>query len=335
MEIFKKIMATIFSILFIITAIAAILFFNFDRKAFTAETYQKGFAKADFYNQLPAIIAQALASTTMNQEQLPIMMRGMSTQAWDAFFRSMLPQDVLKKMGDDALNSTFAYLNMQTDSAELSLQPLKTSIVSESGTRAVFTLLKTLPDCTLRQIGQITLDLFSNSEIQFCNPPKDLYPLLTPIVQGQMQMAALAIPDQFTIVSAPPENDPRPKLQTARMLMRLSPLLPLGLLLLMTIIVVNSLKSWLNWWGIPFIITGGFASLMGFSGAPVIGVIFQRILVNRMPAFLPAIMLDYAGNLASAMVQTLLTPILFQGIFLMCIGVVMAAGAYFVKTNNI
>ncbi len=334
METFKKILATIFAILFIITAIAALIFFNFDRKAFTAETYQKGFAKADFYNQLPAIIAQAMASTT-NEEQLPIVMRGMSTQAWDAFFRSLLPQDVLKEMGDDALNSTFSYLNMQTDSAELSLQPLKTSIVSESGAQAVFTLLKSLPDCTLRQIGQITIDLFSSSEIQFCNPPEDLYPLLTPIVQGQMQMAALAIPDQFTIVSAPPENDPRQKLQTARMLMRLSPLLPLGLLLLMTIIVVNSLKSWLEWWGFPFIITGGLVSLMGFSGAPVIGVIFQRILVNRMPAFLPAIILDYAGNLASAMVQALLNPILFQGIFLVVIGVVMVAGVYFAKTNNI
>ncbi len=334
METFKKILATIFAILFIITAIAALIFFNFDRKAFTAETYQKGFAKADFYNQLPAIIAQAMASTT-NEEQLPIVMRGMSTQAWDEFFRSLLPQDVLKEMGDDALNSTFSYLNMQTDSAELSLQPLKTSIVSESGAQAVFTLLKSLPDCTLRQIGQITIDLFSSSEIQFCNPPEDLYPLLTPIVQGQMQMAALAIPDQFTIVSAPPENDPRQKLQTARMLMRLSPLLPLGLLLLMTIIVVNSLKSWLEWWGFPFIITGGLVSLMGFSGAPVIGVIFQRILVNRMPAFLPAIILDYAGNLASAMVQALLNPILFQGIFLVVIGVVMVAGVYFAKTNNI
>jgi hypothetical protein len=150
-----------------------------------------------------------------------------------------------------------------------------------------------------------------------------------------MQVAALAIPDQFTLISTPPVNDdPRQNLQSVRMVMRFSPLLPLGFLFLMTILAVNSLKSWLNWWGIPFIITGGLAGLMGLSGAPVMGAIFQRILVNRMPAFLPTILLDYAGNLASAMVQTLLDPVLFQGLLLALIGFTMAAGAFFVKAGK-
>ena len=149
-----------------------------------------------------------------------------------------------------------------------------------------------------------------------------------------MQITAAVIPDQFTIISAPFENDPRIKLQTARMIMRLSPILPLLFLLLMTIFAVNSLKSWLNWWGIPFIITGLIASLMGLSGAPNFGTIFQRILVNRMPAYLPTIMLDYAGNLASAMMQTLLSPVFWQGLVIALIGLVMVVSAYFVKANK-
>jgi hypothetical protein len=156
---------------------------------------------------------------------------------------------------------------------------------------------------------------------------------LTPVIQGQMQMTTLAIPDQFTIIKTP-QNDPRPRLQNARRLMRLSPLLPLGLLLLMTLLAVNSLKSWLNWWGIPFVLTGSLASLMSLSGAPMTGAIFQQILVNRMPAFLPAILLDYTGNLASAMVQTLLDPVLFQGLALALIGFGMVAGAFFIKANK-
>ena len=227
METFKKILAVIFAILFIATAIAALILFNFDHKAFTAETYQKAFANADFYDQLPTIMAETMISTTTNQEKLPVVMRGMSTQAWDAFFRTLLPQDVLKMMGDETLNSVFAYMNMQTNSAELSLTPLKTSMVSDAGVQAVFTLLKTQPECTLRQISQMTVDLLSNSEIQFCNPPQEMTPFLTPVLQGQMQVAALAIPDQFTIISAPPENDPRPKLQNTRLVMRLSPVVPI------------------------------------------------------------------------------------------------------------
>ncbi|MBK8418508.1 hypothetical protein [Candidatus Villigracilis saccharophilus] len=334
MELIKKTLAAIFAVLFIITAVAALIFFNFDRKAFTAETYQKGFANANFYDRLPAMMAETMVTTSTNQEQFPLVMRGMSTQAWDAFFRTLLPQDVLNAMADDALNSTFAYLNMQADSAQVSLTPLKTAMVSDAGVQAVLTILKTQPDCTLQQIGQMTIDLLSNSQIQFCNPPQEMTPFLTPVIQSQMQMVSLAIPDQFALISAPPANDPRQKLQDARLLMRLSPIVPLGLLLLMTLLAVNSLKSWLNWWGIPFLITGGLASLMGLSGAPVVGVVFQRILVNRMPAILPPILLDYTGELASSMVKALLNPVLLQGLVLAVIGLVMVVGAFFVKARK-
>ena len=228
MNVFKKILAAVFATLFVITSILALILFNFDRKAFTAETYQKAFANANFYDQLPAIMAEAMVSSTANQDQLPVVMRGMSSQAWEAFFRTLLPQNILKSMGDDAVNSIFSYWNMQSNSAEISLMPLKAGMVSDAGVQAVFTLLKTQPDCTLRQIGQMTIDLLSKSEIQFCNPSEDLYPMLTPVIQGQMQMTVLAIPDDFTLISAPPENDPREKLQSARVLMRLSPIVPLG-----------------------------------------------------------------------------------------------------------
>ena len=40
----KKIIGIIFAVLFVFTAVPALIFFNFDRRAFTAETYQKAFA---------------------------------------------------------------------------------------------------------------------------------------------------------------------------------------------------------------------------------------------------------------------------------------------------
>ena len=102
----------------------------------------------------------------------------------------------------------------------------------------------------------------------------------------------------------------------------------------MTIFTVNSLKSWLSWWGIPLFITGVLASLMSLGGAPIFGAIFQRILVNRMPAFLPTILLDYTSDLASAMLQALFIPILWQGLVIAFIGLVMTAGAYFIANNT-
>ncbi|MCE9646235.1 MAG: hypothetical protein K8S20_09575 [Chloroflexi bacterium] len=334
MDTLKKIIGTIFAILFILTAVFALILFNFDRKGFTAATYQKAFARDDFYNRLPAVMAEAVATGNTGPGQFPIAGGGMSQAAWEAFFRTLLPPETLQVMGDDILSSTFNYLNMKTDSVQLSLTPLKLSIVTDTGVQAVFSLLKTQPDCTLLQVGQMTVDMLTQSQIQFCNPPEAMIPLLTPVVQGQLQFTAAAIPDTFTLVSAPAENDPRDRLQTLRLIMRLSPILPLAFLLLMTLFTVKSLKSWLNWWGVPFFITGGLASLMSWSGAPIFGRLFERILVNRMPAYLPAILLDYASDLAAAMLNALLRPVLWQGIALTLIGLLMASSSFFIGRNT-
>ena len=334
MDSLKKFTGVILAILFVLTAVPALIFFNFDRRAFTAETYQKAFANADFYSNLPAVLAETMLSASTDKSQLPIVMRGMSQQAWEDFFREMLPQETLKVMGDEILSSTFAYLNMQVNSVQISLVPLKNSMVSDLGTQAIFSLLNTQPDCTFEQIAQTTISLLNNGEIQFCKPPVEFTSMLAPVIQGQMQFAALAVPDQISLLNAPLENDPRVKLQTARMFMRLSPILPLALFLLMTIFTVNSLKSWLGWWGVPLFITGILASLMSLIGAPIFGVIIQRILVDRMPAFLPTILLGYAGKLASVMLQALLNPILWQGLAIASIGLILAAGSYFINGSS-
>ena len=119
------------------------------------------------------------------------------------------------------------------------------------------------------------------------------------------------------------------------MVMRLSPIIPLVFLLLMTIFTVNSLKSWLRWWGIPLFITGILASLVSLSGAPIFGAILQRILVSRMPDFLPTILLGYANDLASAMLQAWFNPVLWQGLVIALIGLIMTVSSYFVKEKSI
>ena len=332
MDTIKKILGTIFAFLFIVTALSALILFNIDRTAFTAGTYQKAFAGVDLYNKLPAIMAESMVSGAADQGGLPVVIRDMSPQSWEAFFRALLPQDILKTMTDDALNSIFAYLNMDTNSAQLSLNALKTGMVSEKGVQAVFTILKTLPDCTLQQIGQITLGLLGDGGIQFCNPPQEMLPFLTPLIQGQLQTTALALPDQVTLISAPAENnDPRPKLQSARLVMRLSPLVPLGFLLLMTLVAANSLKSLLGWCGVPFFITGLLATLIGLGGAPL-----TRILLNQMKAggnlnSLPAVIQGYAGSLVSEIVRALLVPVLWQGIVLAGLGLFLLMGGVMLR----
>ncbi|MBI5824865.1 MAG: hypothetical protein HZB18_12615 [Chloroflexi bacterium] len=334
METLKKTLAVLCAILFVFTAVIALLLFNIDRKAFTAETYQKAFAQDDFYTKIPALMAEAIRSSNTDQSEFPLIMQSMSADAWEAFFRALLPPEMLETIGNEALNSTFAYLNMQTDSAQVNLAPLKAGMAGDAGVQAVFTILGTQPDCSLNQIAQMTLGMLSGGEIEFCNPPADLRPALAPIIQSQLQVAGAAIQDDVIIMSAPPQNDPRQRLKSARFFMRLSPILPLAFLLGLTLLVVRSLKNWLGWWGVPFFITGLLALVMGLLGAPLFGAILQRALVNRMPTYLPVIFLDYGSDLASAMLKALLAPILWQGLLLALLGLGMVTGAYFVKAQK-
>jgi hypothetical protein len=336
MENIKKILAVIFAILFIATAVFALVLFTFDRRAFKAETYQRVLANEDFYNRIPAVLAESIISSPANFQELPPVMQGMNTKAWEEFFRTLLPQEALKLIGDDTLNQTFAYLNMQSNTVAISLLPIKANMATESGVQAVFTLFRTQPDCTLLQVAQMTFNLLSAQDnIAFCNPPEELTPLLTPVIQAELQAAALVIPDEVTILTSEnAQNDPRQRIQTARTWMKLSPLLPIGFLFLLTLTVINSLQSWLSWWGIPFLSTGAIAMLISLTGAPVIGAILKRIVAQRISVTLPAALSDYTSELASAMVGTILRPIFWEGLILFLVGLGMVLTAIYIKRRT-
>ena len=327
MDTIRKVLAGIFALLFVLTALAALILFNLERKAFAPQTYQQAFANDNFYERLPAIIAQTLATPTQ-QQGLPIAMRGLTPQNWEKFIRALLPPDTLKELGDQALTSTFAYLNNETDRAALSLAPLKERMASEAGVQAVVELMKAQPDCTLGDVARMTRTFLSGHELSLCNPPAEALGIITPMLQGQLQIAAAGIPDQVTLVSANPaagKNDPRQQLKVLRLILRLTPILPLLMLFVLTVLAVRRLRDWLAWWGAPFFVTGILASVMAWLGAPLTSVILLRFLVSKAPAYLPPALLDNGSQLASAILDQLLKPVLVQGIVLMAIGAVMIA----------
>lgn len=334
MKNFKTLIEILFSALFVLTAVLALIFFNFERKAFKAETYQKVFANQDFYNRIPSLLAETMISSFTNTEQFPLTMQGMTTQAWDEFFRTLLPPESLKLVGDSVLNSVFSYLNQESDSVTISLQPIKANMGTDLGTQAVLNLLKTQPACTLEQVTQMTFSLLTSQEIAFCNPPDELAPLLTPVIQIQLQATASIIPNEMILVSAEnTQTDPRQRIQIARILMRFSPLVPLGFLILLTITTLSSLKNLLKWWSISFLATGFISIFLGIIGAPIIGLILNW-LIRRASTALPNIISSYAGELGSALAGSILLPILLQGVVIFFFGAGMSGAWFLIRQRN-
>ena len=247
----RKTITVLLAGLFVITSFISLNLFNFDRRAFTAQTYQRVFAGQGFYDRVPDILAQAIISS-INPYDLPLIMQDMNAQTWEEFFQVLLPKELVTEMGNQALDSVFAYVNMESDVALISLIPLKQTMAGPAGIRAIYSLLERQPACTLTQVAQMTINLITIQDVQLCNPPPQLHNLLTPVIQAQLDVIAITLPDEIVLIEKeifPGQEDPRIGLRNLRLLMRISPILPFGLLIVYTLSTVNSFRTWLEAWG--------------------------------------------------------------------------------------
>ena len=330
-------LAAICAILFIISTVAVLLVFNIEAKAFSSETYKQAFEDQRMYERMPAILATALTSTMgPNINAIPFL-KGLTLEDWQNTILVLLPPEELKAMADNALDSTFDYLNGKTDSAVISLLPVKTQLAGPSGMNVVLQILSLQPACTAEQLTQMALGLLGG-QIALCNPPPEAIGLMTPFIQSQLQTMTTIIPNEVTFIpgtlSGTPA-DPRLRLNTIRSTIKLTPLLPALFLLGMTIFAVRSLVDWLTWWGWSFMIAGASAVLIGLVGSPLVGWILQLFIQNQGTIQIPPVFVASIAETTSAVARQLLTPVLVQGAILGFIGLGMAVLAMFLPKPEI
>ncbi|MDQ3006234.1 MAG: hypothetical protein M3R47_12745 [Chloroflexota bacterium] len=333
MQTLGKFIAGICAILFIITGVMALLFFNIERKAFDSATYKQAFENQNLYARMPSILANTLSTTILQNQSTPTFIKTLTLTDWETAVSSMLPPEELKAITDDALDSIFDYINRRSDSVSISVIPLKSRLIGPSGVELVKQVLRVQPACTTEQLQAIAFGFLSGGDIILCNPPEDVLTLLTPIIESQIQVMTVAIPDEVTLISSLPSgapNDPRLRLNNVRLLMLLSPLLPVAFLLGITIFAVRSLKEWLMWWGWPIFITGAGGLLVAILGSPVIGFVVSRYMQIQGAGLIPPSLLATMQETASSVTREILQPVTLEGLILAVIGFVMAVVALFV-----
>src|SRR5574341_5338 len=280
MRTLAKFLAGVCAIFFVITGVLALLFFNIERKAFAAETYKRAFEKQQLYDRMPGILAEILTNVIGQNAVTNAYLKSFTVQDWESFVSALLPPEELKFVANNTLDSIFDYLNSRTNSVIISLLPFKRHLVSPEGVGAVFQLLHARPDCTVDQILEMTSAFLSGGELIFCNPPPEAVQIMTPLIQAQLQLMTIAIPDQITLNS-----------KIARAIMQIIPLLPMAFLLGVTIFAVRGLIDWLKWWGWPFLFTGVISLLIAVLGSSLVGYIIQWVLESQVGSFTPPILL--------------------------------------------
>lgn len=330
MQIIGKILAGACAVLFVISGVAALLLFNIERKAFSAEPYKRAFENQNLYEQMPAVMSSVLFETFLGNGA--VNPPGLGADNFVSTLLSLLPPQEIKTLTDNTLDAIFAYLNGESDSVAIPLTSLKAYLASPAGVDIFLNILSSQPTCTTEQLLQMTLGALGGGEFIFCSPPPEAMGLVRPLLEGQLQGTASLLPDQITVISSVQsgtENDPRLRLNRIRAVMKITPVFPVILILCILILAVRDLKSWLNWWGYPFLITGVIGLVISVIGAPLVGLIIQAILRNQAEGIISPTLLTTLRETFNAVARQILNPVAVQGLILTFLGFVMIAAAFF------
>ena len=329
-------LAGICAVIFVFSAVIAITLFNIDQKAFSPETYKAAFKEQGLYAASPSIFTDMIYSSVENSSNASILLSVLNKDQMRFVIASLLPPNELEALMDGAFDSFFNFLNGQTDSISISLISIKQHIVSEGGVQVFTQILRTQPDCTPEQLLQMGAGLLSsNATLMMCNPPDEVMNLVTPLIQTQLQVIASNFPDQLTLTGSDQAGliEFRTRLGRVRAAMRITPAIPVVFLFAIVIFAVRSLRGWLNWWGVPFLVTGVSCLFIALIGAPLVRFFIETVIL-RGNADMPAVFLDMMRNVLGSIVDLILSPIAIEGIILALVGASMIVGAYFLSSKK-
>ena len=317
LSVIAKIVAVLCAIFFAATTLAALLLFNMERRAFNPNPYKAALVNENFYQRLPSILGEVLAKNA-SEGNMPFA-RQLTSENWATIIQTLLPPEQLRAMTEDAITQIFAYLNNETSNPQVSLLPIKQRLSSSAGLDAAINLIHAQPDCTAEQVVQL---IASFGQV-LCNPPQDVLNLAKPILQSQLNATAAEIPDQISLIGADSPSLSLRNLRLARLIMQLSPLIPLAFLFGITILAVRSFKGWLAWWGWPFLITGVIGALSGFSGAPLFRTALENFILYRTQLTIPPALADVVRAMMDDVLREIFQPAGWQALILAGIGLIM------------
>ena len=333
MQTLGKFLAALCAVLFVMSSVVVLLLFNIERKAFSSETYKQAFENQRLYERMPAMLASTLTVYIgQNPNAIPLL-KALTVENWQASLTTLLPPEEMKTMANNALDSTFDYINGKTESAAISLVPIKTHLAGESGLQVVRQFLALQPQCTTEQLTQMALGLLGG-QITLCNPPEEALGLMAPFIQAQLQAMTAILPNEVAFIpgtSSNTPNDPRLKLNAVRSAIKLTPFIPVLFLFGIAVFAVRTLREWLIWWGWPIMIVGAISVLTALVGSPLIGWILQLLIQNQGTIFIPSILATSLGETASAVAHQMLAPVVIEGFILALLGLGMVIASTFIS----
>jgi hypothetical protein len=269
----------------------------------------------------------------------PAFFKTLSQDQWTSILRTLLPPSWLQSQVESVLTQGFQILEKPGAalSITIDMREFKSRLTGPAGTDAVFQIIQTLPACPA---GYLPTSLDPSQLLQ-CKPSDDLLSMIKPQISKALTDATVDIPDQLDILKQLRDSGavnveaiglpvgPRELLQIGRWVVRLSPILCVAILLIVTLLVVRSWKGFLRWWGYP-LLAAGVAVLL----TAIVLWVGLDVVVSLGRENLPAnVSIDVYDTVAGILVfithrYSLVTGA--EGIILGLIGMGLVIGSFFV-----
>jgi len=157
---------------------------------------------------------------------------------------------------------------------------------------------------------------------------------LRPIIETEIRAAMSLVPEQVTIISADANRLQNIRdLQALRLFMRLSPLVPMLSLLVVTALAVRSLRDWLTWWGYPLLLAGLFSMFLSALSGLIAAGTFQLFIAPVLPNAFPQDIVNVFRELTATIVRNAVQPTLLIAGGLTLIGLIMIAMTFLLRSR--
>jgi len=275
----------------------------------------------------PANCDNGLQGPASGETGMPAYLGQLTEQQWSTVLATLLDADWLQSQVEQLLHTFFANLEPGATRVPIviSLQPVKDRLAGPQGVALIEQLLAAQPACTPAQLLDLaTMDLSQPDpeRLLACKPPADVMTLVQPELQSALQQVARQIPSTIhvdileSLFSGSAGRTGDLPFVRARASMRLSPLVPLTLLLLAGLFAVRSVREAGLWIGLPLALSAASTAGVAWFAPSVVERLIESFIKPALPGTLSpgtnAFLLDLVLRVGRLMAER----IAFQAVLL-------------------
>ncbi|OQY34104.1 MAG: hypothetical protein B6I38_02760 [Anaerolineaceae bacterium 4572_5.1] len=366
LKVIARIFAFIFAILLVVAIPVALIAYDAGRVVFNPPIVKQIttniIAESDLIpvalewfseNQAEKRYEEDKAQAWVDEPNIVQLMAHLDTEDWREIREEILPNAILEEWISVSVDGTYEWIdnNARVPQIIWDLQPLAERVNSEHGMKAIMIAYESLKPCSPEQIADFKERLAAvpaGTEVLYnlcqfpgtcaedvesygCDQVNDYTESLQDLVQSIP--SKLELTKELAQVEDTEGVGPlaiKQQLRAIRLMMNLAPLLPLGLLFLVLLFAVRSLKELGMWWGIPLSL-GSLITL-------ILALLYKPLMVGVLAAGplseTPTLIMPHAVGGVMHLMTEIFRPMRWQSLVTLLVGVALIVMMIIAKSES-